>query len=87
MVSHTTLRKVPTAAIQADSHPPTKKIVHESFSAAYPGSMTRLKADGPSILRIGFDPERLSELRGTKVEDIAYHIARVLTGEARAVVE
>jgi hypothetical protein len=50
-------------------------------------SATKLKAEGPSILRIGFDPGRLRRLRHAEVEDIAYHIARVLTGEASAVLE
>ena len=50
-------------------------------------SAAKLKAEGPSILRIGFDPGRLGRLRHEEVGDIAYHIARVLTGEASAVLE
>jgi hypothetical protein len=43
-----------------------------------------IKAEGPSIVRVGFDPERIAKLRPTEVSDIAYHIARVIRGEASA---
>jgi hypothetical protein len=49
--------------------------------------ITRLEADSPSVLRFGFDPERLSKLRGTEIDDIAYHIARVLIGKASALIK
>lgn len=46
-----------------------------------------LKAAGPSILRLGFDPARVATLRPEQVKDIAYHLARLLTGEGSAASE
>lgn len=43
-----------------------------------------LKATGPSVLRIGFDPDRVASLRPEMRQDIAYHLARVLAGEGSA---
>jgi len=36
----------------------------------------KLKADGPSLLRIGFGPERMN-LRPNEIEGIAYQMTRV----------
>lgn len=46
-----------------------------------------LKATEPSILRIGFDPEQIAKLHPTQVDDIAYHLARILRGEGSAASE
>lgn len=46
-----------------------------------------LKASGPSVLRIGFDPHQLASLRKEQVDDLAYHLIRVLRGEGSAVSE
>lgn len=48
---------------------------------------TMLKADGPSILRVGFDPKQFAALRNDEREHFAYHLIRVLSGEASAVSE
>jgi hypothetical protein len=48
---------------------------------------TKLKADGPSILRVGFDPKQFAALRNDEREHFAYHLIRVLSGEGSAVSE
>ncbi len=46
-----------------------------------------LKATGPGILRIGFDPDQLASLRHEQVSDLAYHLIRVLQGQSSAASE
>ena len=43
-----------------------------------------LRASGPSILRIGFDPDEIASLRPEQRQDIAYHLVRLLSGEGSA---
>ncbi len=47
--------------------------------------MTRfLRAKGPSVAVIRFDATRTAGLRREQVDQLAYHIARLLTGEDTA---
>lgn len=46
-----------------------------------------IEGQGPSILRVGFDPKRFAALRSDQRERLAYHLIRVLSGEASAVWE
>ena len=47
-----------------------------------------LKAEGPSILRIGFDPEEFRKLLPDQQQEfVRWHVVRVLTGKASAVEE
>jgi len=46
-----------------------------------------LKADGPSVFRIGFDPADFAKLPHFQREQLWYHFERVLMGEASAVSE
>ncbi len=49
--------------------------------------MSRVRATGPSIVRIGVEPERYRALRQSERDQILYHLDRVLGGEASAVTE
>jgi hypothetical protein len=46
-----------------------------------------VKATGPSILRIGFDPEKFAKLRPEQKTHVVYHLTRILEGEDSAVLE
>ena len=47
-----------------------------------------LQATGPSILRIGFDPEQVRKLTADQLQEfVRWHVARVLTGESSATIE
>lgn len=46
-----------------------------------------LKATGPTVAVIHFNTERTSKMRVDEREHLAYHVARLLTGEATAVSE
>jgi hypothetical protein len=43
-----------------------------------------LKASGPSVVVIRFDPAKFASLRRDEVGHAAYHIARLLAGEGTA---
>lgn len=43
-----------------------------------------LMATEPSMLRIGFDPNKMAGLRAEQVSDLAYHLTRVLLGQGSA---
>ncbi|GAA4015421.1 hypothetical protein GCM10022280_12700 [Sphingomonas swuensis] len=44
-----------------------------------------LKAEGPSILRIGFDPAEFAKLLPDQRQELVrWHVARVLSGEESA---
>ena len=46
-----------------------------------------LRARGPSVLVARFDPARTGMLRSEQIQQLAYHVARVLTGQGSAVSE
>jgi hypothetical protein len=46
--------------------------------------MPNLKAVGPSVAVIRFDPAQFASLRRDEVDHAAYHIARLLAGEGTA---
>lgn len=46
--------------------------------------MPNLKALGPSVVVIRFDPVKFASLRRDEVDHAAYHIARLLAGEGTA---
>jgi hypothetical protein len=46
-----------------------------------------IKANGPSILRIGFDPQKFRSLSQSEQDHVVYHLTRLLSGEASAVLE
>ena len=46
-----------------------------------------LRALGPSVLVARFDPAQTGRLRSEQVQQLAYHVARVLTGKGSAVSE
>ena len=46
-----------------------------------------LRAVGPSILVARFDPAQTCMLRSEQIQQLAYHVARVLTGQGSAVSE
>jgi hypothetical protein len=46
-----------------------------------------VKATGPSILRVGFDPESFKALREAQKEHVVYHLTRILAGEGSAASE
>ena len=46
--------------------------------------MPTLKATGPSVAVIHFNPRRTARLRGDEVDHLTYHITRLLTGEGTA---
>jgi hypothetical protein len=46
-----------------------------------------LKLEGPSEVRIRLDPAQLATRRAAEIDHLAYHIARLLRGEATAVME
>ena len=43
-----------------------------------------LKAEGPSILRVGFDPAEFRKLLPDQQQQFAYHILRLFRGEGTA---
>lgn len=45
------------------------------------------EARGPSIALIRFDPDRISKLRPEELNDLAYHVSRLLTGQRTAAME
>ena len=47
----------------------------------------KVRATGPSIVRIGVDPVRFMALTHSDREHIIYHLDRVLSGEASATME
>jgi hypothetical protein len=47
----------------------------------------KLKLEGPSEVRIRVDPAQLATLRAAEIDHLAYHIARLLRGDATAVME
>lgn len=50
------------------------------------GDRRSLKADGPSILRIGFDPEEFAKLLPDQQQEfVRWHVVRVLSGATSAV--
>ena len=46
-----------------------------------------LKAEGPSVFRIGFDPVEFAKLPHFQREQLWYHFERVLMGETSAISE
>lgn len=46
-----------------------------------------VKADGPTILRIGFEPAAFAKLRTDEKEHVIYHLLRLLEGKGSAVME
>ena len=46
-----------------------------------------LRASGPSVLRIGFDPSEIAKLGPEQVTDVVYHLAGILRGEGSAASE
>lgn len=45
------------------------------------------EAHGPSRALIRFDPDRISKLRPEQISDLAYQVARLLTGQRSAAME